>query len=150
MHWVMLTASCAAALPCNTAELKYLPWGRHVALVWCTRRCSARIRLFTVTRAAWHRHSYMCLTQGSLTPNQRNHCDGRAWHNCSENLPTKLSRGCAGAGHLWLGYPGRSSGPRSQTAHRSQPRSRVSVGLEAPKVNQHQQQSGADLRQQCS
>ena len=60
--------------------------------------------------AAWHRYSYMCLTQGSLPPNPRNHCNCRPWHNCSENLPTKLSRGCAGAGYIWLGYPGRSSG----------------------------------------
>ena len=27
----------------------------------------------------------------------------------SGNLPTKLSRGCAGVNHLWLGHPGRNS-----------------------------------------
>ena len=43
---------------------------------------------------------------------------------------------------------------RSQTAHCSHLRARVSVGLEAPKGNQRRQQSGeksgADLREQCS
>ena len=42
---------------------------------------------------------------------------------------------------------------RTQTAHRRHLRSRVSVGLEAPKSNQRRQQSGeksgADLREQC-
>ena len=43
---------------------------------------------------------------------------------------------------------------RSQAAHCSHLRSRVSVGLEAPKSNQRRQQSGeksgADIREQCS
>ena len=35
---------------------------------------------------------------------------GEAIHYESGNLQTKLALGGAGAGHLWLGYPGHISG----------------------------------------
>ena len=102
LRFEMLTICIGLCLPSAVLQCGHvtssksilIPWGCHVALMWCTRRCSARMRLLATSAwAAWHRHSYMFLTQGSLPPNPRNHCNCRAWHNCSGNLPTKLSRG---------------------------------------------------------
>jgi hypothetical protein len=46
----------------------------------------------------------------TTVPNPRSHCNCRVLNCGGGNLPTKLSRGCAGAKYLWLGYPGRNSG----------------------------------------
>ena len=110
IHWVMPTFSCAAVWPCNTAELKYLPWGCHVAPMWRIRPRNVQSYLYTAVSAVRHRLVGMYLTQGSLSSNPRNRCICRAWHNCGGNLQTKLSRGGAVAEHLWLEYPGRNSG----------------------------------------
>jgi hypothetical protein len=116
MHWVMPTFSCAAVWPCNTAELKYLPWGCHVAPMWRIRPRNVQSYLYTAVSAVRHRLVGMYLTQGSLSSNPRNRCICRAWHNCGGNLQTKLARRRAGAQYLWLRCPGRGSGapaPRS-------------------------------------
>ena len=110
MHWVMPTSSCAAVWPCNTTELKYLPWGCHVAPMWRICPPNVQSHLCTAVSTVRHRLVGMYLTQGSLSSNPRNRCICRRKHNCSGNLPTKPSRGCAGAKYLWLGYPGRNSG----------------------------------------
>ena len=149
MHCIVPTFSCAVVRTCRTAEIKCLPWGCHVAPVSCKRSCSARLYLRTAVSAAWRQLSDMCLTQRTLPPNPRNHCNCRTWHNCSGNLQTKLLRGCCGQMHLWLGYIDRGSGQ----AQPDRPlQSCVSVGLEVPKGNQRGQQSGreggADRRQQ--
>ena len=97
MHWVMPTFSCAAVWPCNTAELKYLPWGCHVAPMWRIRPRNVQSYLYTAVSAVRHRLVGMYLTQGSLSSNPRNRCICRAWHNCGGNLQTKLARRRAGA-----------------------------------------------------
>ena len=100
LHWVMSTFSCAAVWPCNTAELKYLPWGCHVAPMWRMRPRNVQSHLYTAVSAVRHRLVGMYLTQGSLPSNLRNRCICRAWHNCGGNLQTTLVRRFAGAQYL--------------------------------------------------
>ena len=154
IHWVMPTFSCAVVWPCNTAGLGFLPWGCYVAPVWRARPCTTRRQLYTAASAAWCRLPGMCLTQGTLPPNPRNHCNCRVL-NCGGETCQQSLRGAVLVPST-CGWDTLAAAVvrRSQAVHCSHLRSRVSVGLEAPKSNQHRAQSGresgSDLRQQCS
>ena len=120
-----------------------------------TRSRSARTYLWlcTAASAAWRRLSDMCLTQGTLPPNPRNHCNCRVL-NCGGETCQQSLRGAVLVPST-CGWDTLAAAVvrRSQAAHCSHLRSRVSVGLEAQQSNQRGYRSGGerspDLRQQC-